>query len=305
MSTEKSFAQRDFILLAVIVIGLASVVMLSRTIDQRRPPKDNKLEEEKLYVSGNTAKRMSLGFNGLIADWYWMRSLQYVGHKILDLPADVPVDDLGDLDLRLLAPLLDTATTLDPAFLEPYEYAAIVLPAVDEDAAIRITRKGIAANPTAWKLYSHLGYIHWQRKEYTAAGDAYGAGAQIKGAPSWMMAMKAKMSTEGGSRDTAREVYSKMLDQAADKKVKEMATLRLMELDSLDQRDQIRKVLSSFRINHDRCPSSWQEIAAVLQAMRFQLSRDGSPLDPSGTPYRLVENGCNVDLDPKSPIPTK
>ncbi|HEY5444895.1 MAG TPA: hypothetical protein VIJ87_10575, partial [Pyrinomonadaceae bacterium] len=99
----------DFVLIAIVVVGLASVVGLSRIIDARRPAADPTLEEEKLYVTANAARRVSLGFNGLIADWYWMRSLQYVGHKVLSLPADVPLDDLGSLNLKLLAPLLDTA----------------------------------------------------------------------------------------------------------------------------------------------------------------------------------------------------
>ena len=305
MNAERAIKNRDLVLIVSIVIGMALVVLLSRTMDQLRPPADHKIEEEKLYVSANTAKRMSLGFNGLIADWYWMRSLQYVGRKVLELPPDVPLDDLGDLDLRLLAPLLDTATTLDPSFLEPYEYAAIVLPAVGFDAVRGITKKGIAANPSSWKLYYHLGYIYWQRGDYQAAADTYGAGAQIAGAPPWMMAMKAKMAAEGGSRATAREVYQKMLEQADDKKVKEMAALRLLQLNSLDQRDAIRKVLASYKTNRGRCPASWAEIALVLQSMRFKLTRDGAPLDPAGAPYHLVQDTCEVDLDPKSPIPVK
>jgi len=128
-------------------VGMTSVVLLSRLIDQRRPPLDFKIEGEKLYVDGNTARRMSLGFNGLIADWYWMRSLQYVGKKVLSLPSDVPLDDLGSLDLRLLAPLLDTATTLDPSFMQPYEYAAVVLPAVDVDASSSEVTRRLQTSP--------------------------------------------------------------------------------------------------------------------------------------------------------------
>ena len=61
---------------------------------------------------------MSLGFNGLIADWYWMRSLQYVGRKVLSRPGRSMLDNLGNLDLKQLPSLLDTATTIDPAFID-------------------------------------------------------------------------------------------------------------------------------------------------------------------------------------------
>src|SRR5690349_8870043 len=180
----------------VLVAGMAATVLLARSSDALRPAPDPNAIDESLYLNPTTARRMSLAFNGLVADWYWMRSLQYVGKKIISVPEDVPIDDLGQLNLKLLAPLLDTATTLDPEFLNPYEYAAVVLPAVDVQEAIRITRKGIDANPAAWRLYHQLGYIYWQQKDYAAASDIYRRGAEIPDAPPWMTAMTAKMAAD-------------------------------------------------------------------------------------------------------------
>jgi hypothetical protein len=142
----------DGILLSIILVGLASVVGLSRSIDSHRPPTNITVEEEQLYLNGTTVRRISLGFNGLAADWYWMRSLQYVGGKLLNAHENIRLDDMSPLNLKLLAPLLDAATTLDPEFMEPYEYAAVILPGVKVEDAIRIINKGIAANPSAWRL---------------------------------------------------------------------------------------------------------------------------------------------------------
>ena len=278
---------------------------MARWLDSHRPKPDSQLEEEKLYLTGQTVQRLSLGFNGLVADWYWMRALQYVGSKVLNIPGHIQLDSLGQLDLRLLAPLLDTATTLDPQFMEPYQYAAIVLPEVDMPAAIRITKKGIAANPSAWRLYHHLGYIYWQQGDFHAAGEAYSQGAPLPGAPRWMEAMKARMATEGGSRDMAREIYRRMYEEPGDSKVKEMARLRLLELDSLDEREAIRRVLTLYQSKANRCPASWREIEGVLRSLRLSVDPTGAPLDPSGTPYILVNRNCEVDLDPKSEIPRK
>jgi len=299
------FPKANFLPVLTIVLGLMSAVLLSRALDRRRPPLDQAQQEENLYVNGATARRLSLGFKGLIADWYWMRSLQYVGRKVLSAQSDIPIDDLGSLNLKLLAPLLDTCTTLDPAFIEPYQYAAIVLPAIDVNEAIRLTKKGIAANPNSWRLYQHLGYIYWQRGEYSKAAEVYGAGSEVSGAPPWMRAMKAKMSADGGSRSTAREIYKRMMEGSTDKDVRSMASLRLLQLDSLDQRDEIRKVLNAYHEKRGNCPKSWVEIALTLQSLRLTLNPQGAPLDPSGAPYQLVKNGCDVDLHPQSPIPAK
>ncbi|MGH9905359.1 MAG: tetratricopeptide repeat protein [Pyrinomonadaceae bacterium] len=296
---------RDRVLLLVVLVGLAGVAGLSRLIDEYRPPADSAVEEEKLYLTGKTMKRASFAFNGLMADWYWMRSLQYVGRKLLERPESVQLEDLGQLNLRLLAPLLDTATTLDPEFIEPYEYAAIVLPAIDVPAAIQITKKGIAANPTAWRLYQHLGYLYWQQRDFKTAGEVYDQGAKLPGAPVWMEAMKARMATEGGSRNTAREIYLRMHEQSDDKVVKEMARRRLLQLDSLEIQDALRKLLLAHKAKSGRCPASWREMQAALTALKVSVDSNGAPLDPAGTPYLLVKGNCDVESDWRSEVPFK
>lgn len=288
----------------VVVIGITCAALLVRRIDTLRPPEDPNAIDESLYVNGKTARRISLAFNGLAADWYWMRSLQYVGRKIIN-DNDVPLDNLGLLNLKLLAPLLDTATTLDPEFQDPYEYAAIVLPAINVNEAIRITKKGIEANPNAWRLYHHLGYIYWQQHDYEAASEIYGRGAQIAGAPPWMEAMKAKMAADGGSRATAREIYTRMYEGAADEKVRDMARKRLLQLDSMDQRDGLRKLFAAYKARTGKCPNSWKEVEPVFRALRIAVDASGAPLDPSGAPYALRAGACEVDLDSKSEIPVK
>jgi tetratricopeptide (TPR) repeat protein len=290
----------------MVVVGFACAVLLLRCTDTLRPPADPNAIDESLYLNGKTARRISLGFNGLMADWYWMRSLQYVGKKIINTPEDVSIDSLGQLNLKLLAPLLDTATTLDPEFMDPYEYAAIVLPAVDVQQAIRITQKGIDANPNAWKLYHHLGYIYWQQRDYQAASEMYGRGAQIPGAPAWMEAMKAKMVGDGGSRATAREIYKRMYEQAGEEQVKDMARKRLWQLDSFDQRDILRRLFADYKTRTGKCPDSWREIEPVLRALRIPVDQSGAPLDPSRTAYVLKAGECEAELDwRKSGVPLR
>lgn len=302
---SRRWHKRDTALVLTVVIGLASVVALARWMERNRPPVSGRFAEEDLYVTAAGAKRLSLGFNGLIADWYWMRALQYVGRKALNYQGEIQLDDLSPLNLKLLAPLLERTTTLDPKFMAAYEYGAIVLPAIDVEAAIKLTRKGIAANPQAWRLYHHLGYIYWQRNRFREASETYAAGARVPGAPSWMEAMAARMLVEGGSRDLARDMYMRMYTEAGDDNVKQLAAKRLWQIRSLDEQDVIRRVLADYRARTGRCPSAWREVAATLRAARLNLDESGAPLDPSGVAYELKVESCDVALDSRSEIPRK
>jgi len=294
------------LLVIQIALGLAVAIALVREMDSRQSLAQTQTLEDPLYVKAATAKRMSLAFNGLVADWYWMRSLQYVGGKIVAFrdTHEGRFTNLSDLDLRLLPSLLGISTTLDPQFLAPYEYGAAVLPEINSDYATSLLESGVAANPSEWRLYQHLGYVCWQRHEYQKASEVYAAGAKISGAPAWMAALSARMKAEGGSRDAAREMYRRLYESSSDPTVKDMVAKQVMRLNSLDERDEIRNVLSAFKAKNGRCVSSWREVASELRAVRLILDpKTGAPLDPSKTGYELIKNGCDVGLDVNTEVP--
>lgn len=294
---------------ALVLLGLAGAISVALWMERHPRPASVVPAEERLYVRGAAAKRMSLGFNAIIADWYWMRALQYVGRRAVQQER-VRIDNLSELDLKLLAPLLDTAATLDPQFMAVYEYGAMVLPSVsdtDEDEqAIALLKKGIEANPEAWRLYHHLGYIYWQRGDYKAASEAYGMGAKLKGAPPWMKGMEANMLARGSSPQLAREIYVRMHEQSTDEQVKVFAAYRLAQLDSIAERAAISRVLSDYSSRTGgRCPAAWREIATELRAAGLRVDAAGAPLDPTNFPYVLADKGCSVELHPQSKIPRR
>jgi tetratricopeptide (TPR) repeat protein len=300
--------KKDALRFLVIVLAMAEVVMLSHWIDDHRQDMNAPISEERLYVDGATAKRLTFAFNGIAADWYWMRSLQYVGQKIVNYEDShdgrFNLGNLSSLDLNLLAPLLRVTTTLDPQFMAPYEYGAVILPELNQDEAISLLNYGITANPSSWRLYHYLGYIYWQRKDYAQASNVYATGAKLPDAPAWMAALSARMKAEGGSRDAAREMYLHLYEASNDEAVKEMVTKQIMRLDSLDERDVIRRVLADYRAQSGRCASSWRDVAAALRTARLKIdSTTGAPLDPSKIPYRLIKDGCDVDLIEDSNVP--
>jgi hypothetical protein len=148
---------------AAIVIGLALVYFLSNFVSANRVTLPEEFQDADLSVQGGRLKGWALGAEGLVADWYWMWSLQYMGTKILNSKTEqLNLDDLSSLDPKLLYPLLENATNLDPQYMAVYSYGASILPAIDPQKAISLTEKGIERNPEAWRLYQYLGYIYWR-----------------------------------------------------------------------------------------------------------------------------------------------
>ena len=115
--------------------------------------------------------------------------------------------------------------------------------------------------------------------------------------------MSAQMSTKGGSRETARAIYESMLRSSDDDHTRQLARNRLAQLQSLDEMDALRRALSAVRERAGgRCPVSWREAATLLRAARFRQDAEGSPLDPSDVPYKLVADRCDVELGERSGV---
>jgi hypothetical protein len=77
-----------------------------------------------------------------------------------------------------------------------------------------------------------------------------------------------------------------------------------MQVDSFEERDLVRRALTEYSTRLGRCATSWKEITPALRALGLRVDAlTGAPVDPAGTPYVLVKNGCDVDLDPQSQVP--
>ena len=306
-----SNSSKTIIAVVVIVFGFAAVFGLSNFLETNRPEMPVEYIDEDLALQGENLKGWSLGFEGLIADWYWVRSLQYMGEKISSSEEEVlDIGNLQSLNPRLLYPLLDNASTVDPKFMVIYSYGAVVLPAIDAKQAIEIAEKGIKNNPDEWRLYQHLGYIYWRMNDFEKASETYQKGSTIKNAPPFMKLMAARMKSEGGSRDIARDIYQQMFNEAEDSNTKENAQLRLLQLDSLDEQDAIRIALEKFKTKTERCVNNWKELLPSLQNVKlpngkdFRIDKDGNLVDPSDAPYALLKGKCDVAPDTeKSKIP--
>ena len=158
-----------------LLVGLAACAALGGAISLQMLrdqwyPRQAQDPERILYVrSGPALKRIVLGFDALAADVYWIRALQHYGGDRLSGPA-------AGTKYKLLYPLLDLTTTLDPYFNIAYRFGAIFLSEGypggpgRPDQSVALLRKALVAMPQKWQYYYDIGFVYyWRLKDVQTA----------------------------------------------------------------------------------------------------------------------------------------
>ncbi len=275
---------------SVVMAAFAALWPLQRAIDrqQRSLPQAEGL----LYFrSGRALRRWGLGYDGLLADIYWTRAVQYFGRKRLAHARRYP----------LLGALLRITTALDPHLLIAYRFGSIFLAekppggAGEPQAALQLIRRGIVANPSYWRLWEDLGFIYyWDLKDYPMAARAFQTGSRQPGAYVWMKAMAAAVAAQGGEINTSRLLWTQIYQTAGTQDVRASAVAHLAALDAEQQISELDKLVERYRREKGRPPASLEDLvfSGYLRAI---------PKDPSGAAYTLARDG-RVTLGPSSKV---
>lgn len=294
----------------ILIAGLCSLYPLQRWIDSSSSRQV--IGDNTLYLSGNTVKKLSLGLEGLAADVYWIRTVQYFGRKLIDSGEPFSAAASQKIRMDLLAPLLNVVVTLDPHHMPAYRFGAIFLPERDMKAAIELLEKGIRENPNEWRLYQDLAYIYWQAGNaateeekadyYAKAAQWYDNGSKVPGAYWWMRDLAGYMKIAGGSREAAYAIYSTYLN-SDDEKIRSQAILRLKQLHSLDDMDIINEEIAQYRKATGSCPANLRALAPALRSRKIVFNDENQAVDPDGFPYELDVKTCKAKLYGDSTIP--
>lgn len=265
--------------LLLIVFFAGSVLSLLGV--ERSRGREATLEEVLYLPSSKTLKKLSLGYSGLLADVYWTRAVQYFGSKHIR----------HSQRYDLLYPLLDITTDLDPHIIVAYEYGSVFLSqkppegAGQPDKAVKLIEKGIRENPSYWRLYFTLGFVHYMdRHDPQAAQQAFEKGSEVPGALPWMKVMAARMAEHSKNVSTAAALWETVYQSSTDQSVKNAARSHLDSIKADIDISELEKRVNFFRQQTGRFPASWAEMEHA------RLVR-GVPMDPNGEPYRLRSDG--------------
>jgi tetratricopeptide (TPR) repeat protein len=282
----KPSARITVIASVLLLVCLAASAIVLRKIDSLRT---GATLEEVLYITSPTAlKRLSLGYEGLLADVYWTRAVQYFGRNY----------EKGTGQYTLLAPLLELTTALDPQLIVAYEYGANFLAtkppngAGMPERAVQLAEFGIRNNPNNWRLYYDLGFIDYMElKDYRQAEEAFRRGSAVPGAHPWLKLMAALMAEHAGDLSTARLLWTATYQTTNDRQVRANAAAHLRALQVDEDVPILESLVSQYRARTGHAPQSFAELETAGMIR-------GTPRDPLGHSYKLTPDGGVEVRDP-------
>ena len=244
------------------------------------------------WGSGKSLCHLSLGYEGLLANIYWTRAVQYYGRQRLTRS--------GRFDL--LGPLLQITTTLDPQLIVAYRFGAVFLAEKPPSGAgqplqaLQLLRRGIVANPDYWRFWQDLGFVYfWDLQDYAGASRAFRIGSERPGAQVWLKTLAA--AAEGGEHETSRLLWSEIYHQADNEQIRRSAQDHLAALAAQEDLGRLNSLLLRYRELFGQPARALGEIVAAGLLSRV-------PVDPSGVPY-IVNSQGQAALSPASGVDLK
>jgi tetratricopeptide (TPR) repeat protein len=183
-------ARRGTLRLAILVVSLLTTGFVHESMETSLEVGEAELR----LPTPRVAELLSLGFDPLLANYYWVQGLHLVGGSS------------GKVDGSAVGGLIDLVTTLDPWVDHPYRFAAVWMTAdVDEVRhANRILRRAIAYHPTDWRNRFYLGYNHFYYLQDNAeAARVLEPAIPMAGAPTYLGAFVTRLRAEGGDLESA------------------------------------------------------------------------------------------------------
>jgi len=277
---------------ALVAVALLFILIagLQRRIDSDMDSLAQQ-SDDLLLRSPAAIQKMSFGYDSLLADIYWTRTVQYYGSRFTVKGATFP----------LLWPLLDISTTLDPHLLVAYRFGAVFLSESGTagpgrpDLAVQLVKRGIASNPDEWQLDMDLGFLYyWRLKDYQSSAAAFLEGSNKPNAPPWLKVMAARVAQKGGSLETSRMIWSEIYESNQDPKIRERALETLRGLKAAEDEVELNQLADEYQKRFGHFPTSVGDLrsAGLIQAI---------PVDPDGYPYVFQPDG-KAALDPESSV---
>lgn len=211
---------RRIVLFTIGIVCLAGSYLLHVRLDQLRvnTPKSQRF----MYLpQGDFLRVASLGYQSVVADFFWLQAIQVMGERKLSAEAG-----------RWIYRALDVATTLDPKFVRAYEVGGLALCTlvVLPEESNALLEKGMAHNPHVWQLPFYVGVnYYFEFGDDMKAGEYIARAARLPGAPEQLSFFSARLLASSREPQAAIDVLAQLYDQTQDENLRRTLERRLKE----------------------------------------------------------------------------
>jgi hypothetical protein len=233
---------------------------------------------------GRAVRVLALGFERLVADLFWLRTVYYVGDEA-SLEAGYPA----------AARLAELVTDIDPEFNTAYVLMNSVLTVLrpEADAAIALLDKGIRHLPDKWRLRFLQGFNHFMyRQDYAMAAEFMRSAAE-RGGPPYLPLLATRLYAEAGDPETALAFVAARLHHEESPEVRKALRRRYVDIWIVRDLRRIDAAIARFAESRGELPGSVRDL---VQA--GLLSEE--PRDPDGELYEIRDGvaATRVEYDP-------
>lgn len=261
------FVATGFMLAAIGAVGWFHALAPSE-LDRR---------ESRFVPHPEAARLASVGFNGLVANYYWMQAVQVVGAERTD----------PGKHADLLGRLVDVVTTVDPWVGHPYRFAAhwMVNDADQVRFANRILERGREHHPDDWRIPFYLGFnLFYYLNQTSAAADAIEEASLREGAPRYLQRLAARLRANAGQLESAAAFLRELIRNSEDPYARAGFEAALEEVKT----ERIARVLDAARDRYREARGRDIERVEDLASGRWAVL-PGIPPDPYGQGWTLSE----------------
>ncbi len=264
---------RKVLTITISLFLLLTIVLLNQ---QTHSYHIKKIEDFYYLPIGKYAKLISFGYNNVMADILWMKTLAYTGEHIV-----------SDRDFRYLVSLIDAITDLDPYFYYPYRFAGTILPweVHDPKDAIRILRKGIRYLPNEWHLWFLTGFTYlYFLNNYRKAAYYMAEAAKKPGRPLFIVSLASKLLAKENDPDTAIRILMAVYKNTRNKTVQKRILKKIKMIIAEKNFRLLERAVKEYFQKYKQYPSSLGEL--VKKGIIKEI-----PIEPFGGKYYITPDG--------------
>ena len=243
--------------LVLVVWGFVGAYLIQLSLDRAGESRmrEKAMAEMAYFPSGRFVREASIEYQGLAADFVWLRAIQYYGYHLTT-----------DRKYEWLGHVFGIIASLDPGFIGAYHFGAITLAwdARKPHEAVDFLTGGMRANPMSWQIPFDAGFICYMLlRDYDRASTFFEVASKMPNAWFILARWAAIAKAKAGDFRTARDMWLDILKGTENRALKALVVRQLKNLTLGEATDRLQKAVQRFQEERRRLPADLRELTTA------------------------------------------